>query len=304
MRVLVTGGSGFVGRYLSAYFLNAGHAVVAIGTSAGHPLAGQPNFEYVSADTTQAGSWQEHVARVTTVVNLAGRTIFHRWTNSYKQEIFDTRILTTRNVVDALPQDRALVVLSASGAGYYGDRGDAVLEEESAAGKDFLADVCVHWEAEAKRAASAGHRVVRMRFGVVLGSGGGALAQMVPAYRMFAGGPLGSGRHWFPWIHMDDLMSAVAFCLAGAELSGPFNFCAPGTVTHQSFSAALGRALHRPAIMKVPAFALRMAMGEMGLALMNSQRAVPARLTQAGFQFRYPTIDQALENLLAQDNKA
>lgn len=303
MKVLVTGGTGFVGRYLCTNLLKAGYEVVAIGTSETHPLAGQSNFDYVAADTAQTGSWQEQVETAAAVVNLAGRTIFHRWTKPYKQQIFDSRVLTTRNVVDALPRDRNLVVLSASAAGYYGDSGDAVLKEDSAAGTDFLAHVCVHWEAEALRAASGGHRIVTMRFGVVLGADGGALAQMVPAYRMFAGGPIGSGRHWFPWIHMEDLMAAIVFCLERTELSGPVNFCAPETVTNQVFSKALGRVLHRPAIMKVPAFALRVAMGEMGGALMNSQRAVPARLLQAGFEFRYPNIDAALASILSQDNR-
>ena len=299
MRILMTGGTGFVGQHLASFFLEKGHRVVATGTSDAHPLIGQKDFEYLRADTTQAGFWQDEVGQAEAIVNLAGRTIFHRWTKAYKRQILDSRILTTRNLVDALPSDRKVAFLSTSAVGYYGNRGDETLTEDAIAGTDFLAEVGIQWEAEAMRASSANHRVVIMRFSVILGANGGALAQMVPAYRMYAGGALGSGRQWFPWIHLDDLMAAVDFCLADQDLSGAVNFCAPGIVTSKGFAQALGRALHRPAVLKVPTFALRMAMGEMGAVLLNSHRAIPARLVQAGFEFRYPDVDDALQNLLA-----
>jgi uncharacterized protein (TIGR01777 family) len=298
MRILITGGTGFVGQHLAGFLLEKGHWVVATGTSDRHPLSGQKDFEYVRADTTQTGAWQDEVGKAEAIVNLAGRTIFHRWTKAYKRQIVDSRILTTRNLVDALPSDRKVAFLSTSAVGYYGNRGDEKLTEDATAGTDFLAEVGIQWEAEAMRASSA-HRVVIMRFSVVLGADGGALAQMVPAYRMYAGGAMGSGRQWFPWIHMDDLMAAVDFCLADQDLRGPFNFCAPGSVTSKDFARSLGRALHRPAVLKVPTFALRIAMGEMGSVLLNSQRTIPARLVQAGFEFRYPDVDDALQNLLS-----
>ncbi len=300
MKILITGATGFVGQHLARFLLEAGHAIVATGTSRTHPLVGQPLFDYVSADTTQAGPWQAQVANVAAVINLTGRTIFHRWTKAYKQQIIDSRVLTTRHLVDALPKGKATIFLSASAVGYYGNGGDEILQENAPAGMDFLASVSVNWEKEALRAAAQNHRVVTMRFGVVLGANGGALAQMVPAYRKFAGGPLGSGRQWFPWIHIDDLKAAIAFSLATDDLQGPVNFCAPGVVTSRDFAKALGRALHRPALMKVPTFALRMAMGEMVSVLLNSQRAVPARLQEAGFVFQYPHIDEALQQLVAQ----
>ena len=299
MRIMITGGSGFVGQHLARFFLEKGHRIVATGTSDAHPLIGQKNFEYIQADTTQAGAWQDEVGKAEAIVNLAGRSIFHRWTNAYKQEIMDSRILTTRNLVDALPSTKKVSLLSTSAVGYYGNRGDETLTEDATAGTDFLAEVGIQWENEAMRASAVNHRVVIMRFSVVLGPNGGALAQMVPAYKMYAGGALGSGRQWFPWIHLDDLMAAVDFCLERQDLSGPVNFCAPGSVTSKGFAKALGRALHRPAILKVPTFALRMAMGEMGSVLLNSQRAIPARLMQAGFEFQYPDVDDALQHLLA-----
>ena len=298
MKILVTGGTGFVGRYLSSYFLRRGHAVVAVGTSGVHPLAGHANFTCLAADTTQPGPWQEQVAEAEVVVNLAGRTIFQRWSKAHKQLIWESRVRTTRHLVEALPRGEKITVLSASGIGYYGHRGDDLLTEDAAAGSDFLAQVSARWEAEAQRAASAGHRVVRMRLGAVLGTQGGALAQMVPVYRLFAGGPLGSGRQWFPWIHIDDLAAAVVFIMARADLEGPFNFCAPGTVTNRTLAKALGRVLQRPAILKTPALALRVFMGEMSGLLLNSQRANPGRLLDAGFEFRHPQIDEALRDLL------
>jgi uncharacterized protein (TIGR01777 family) len=299
MKILITGGTGFVGSYVADYFLKNNHAVIATGTSATHPLAGHANFEYVAADTSQPGPWQTKVPQAAAVVNLAGRTIFHRWTKAYKQEILDSRIGTTRHLVEALPSDKPMTLLSASAVGFYGDRGDEVLAEDAAAGSDFLAQVSTRWETEALRAASQNHRVIIMRFGVVLGANGGALAQMVPAYRLFAGGALGSGRQWFPWIHMEDLSAAVAFCLATKALQGPVNFCAPGVVTSRTFAKALGRVLHRPAVIRVPTFALRMAMGEMGSVLLNSQRVIPEQLQKAGFGFRHPDIDDALQDILS-----
>jgi len=300
MKILITGATGFVGQSLSGFFLRREHVIVATGTSATHPLSGQPNFKYVNADTTQPGPWQAEVEKAEAIVNLTGRTIFHRWTKTYKQQIVDSRVLTTRHLVDALPKNKPTILLSASAVGYYGNGGDTLLQEDAPAGTDFLAGVSATWEKEALRAAAQTHRVVAMRFGVVLGANGGALAQMVPAFRKFAGGPLGSGRQWFPWIHMDDLTAAIAFSLASDDLRGPVNFCAPGVVTSRALAQALGRVLHRPAIMKVPTFALRMAMGEMGSVLLNSQRAIPARLQQAGFTFQYPHIDDALQNILTQ----
>ena len=297
MKITITGASGFVGKALSHQLLNAGHTVTGLGTSSRHPLQDHPHFTWIAADTTQTGAWQTAVSSADTVVNLAGRTISKRWTRAYKQQIVDSRLQTTRQVVSAMAGS-GKTLLSTSAVGYYGSRGEEVLDERSAPGADFLAQLAVDWENAARSAQQDGVRVVIMRFGVVLGSGGGALAQMLPAFRMFAGGPLGNGRQWFPWIHMADLLAAVLFLLENEHASGPYNFIAPGAVRQKDFARSLGRALRRPAIVSAPSLALRIMMGEMADVLLASQHVRPDRLTTDGFSFQFPDIDTALADLV------
>jgi uncharacterized protein (TIGR01777 family) len=299
MHVLITGASGFVGSHLSQALIDKNRQVTGIGTSRDHFLAQHDRFSWISADTTQPGPWQDAVPKADVIVNLAGRTIFKRWSKSYKKQMQDSRILTTRNLVAALPPDDGRVLLSTSAVGLYGSQGDDLLTEETAAGSDFLAALSSDWEDEAQQAEKKGARVALMRFGVVLAAGGGALGKMVPAFRMFAGGPVGNGRHWFPWIHMSDLIGAIEFLISRQDLAGPFNFVAPGQIRNVDFAQSLGKSLGRPAVMPAPAFMLRLLLGEMGNTLLSSQRAVPDRLTRAGFDFRFPDAAQALANLFA-----
>ena len=189
-------------------------------------------------------------------------------------------------------------MLSASATGYYGSRGEDVLVETEDPGRDFLARVSVEWEAEARKAEEKGARVALMRFGVVMGQGGGALAKMMPAFKFFVGGPLGSGMHWFPWLHIDDLAAATLFLLQTPDAVGAFNFCAPQAVRYKTFTRILGDRLKRPSFMKTPAFVLKLIAGEMGAAMLSSQRAVPVKLEQAGFSFRYPELDAALGEIV------
>ncbi|MCG6910267.1 MAG: TIGR01777 family oxidoreductase [Deltaproteobacteria bacterium] len=298
MHILITGGTGFVGTHLCRTYLDKGWQVTATGTSGEHPFAGRENFECIRADTTKSGDWQRVLKNVDVVVNLAGRSIFNYWTADYKTRMHDSRILTTRNLVEALEPGKNVTLLSASAAGYYGDRGDDPLEESEMPGDDFLAGICREWEKEALQAREKGARVMLMRFGVVLGKGGGALGKMLPAFKLLVGGPLGSGRHWFPWIHLDDLASATIFLMETADAEGPFNFCAPQVVRYKTFAATLGRVLGRPSFVKMPAFVLKLLAGEMGAAMLNSQRAVPARLERAGFSFRYPELKNALQEIV------
>lgn len=298
MNILITGGSGFVGKALSYYLLGQGHVVTAIGRSSVHEWSGCENFHYISADTTQKGTWQDRLQEVDAVVNLAGATIFRRWTERYKAQLYDSRILTTRHLVAALPENRDVTLCSASAAGYYGSRGDELLNEAARPGDDFLAKVCIAWENEACQAEAKGIRVVVMRFGVVLGKGGGAIEKMLLAFRLCAGGPLGNGKHWFPWIHMTDLIAAICFLLENAAVQGPVNFCAPGQVRNADFARALGNAVNRPAFMPAPAFMIHLIMGELGRSLLNSQRSVPEKLTGYGFEFQYPDIDNALREIV------
>jgi hypothetical protein len=262
-------------------------------------LDGRPGFEFISTDTTRPGAWQEAAAASDACINLAGASIFQRWTARSKGIIRDSRIRTTRNLVAALPDNRATFLFSASGIGYYGDRGDEPLTEAADAGADFLARLSVEWEAEARAARSKGSRVVCGRLGVVLHQDGGAMAKMAPAFRLGLGGPLGSGRQWFPWIHLDDLIAAVLFLMENESVQGAYNFCAPEAVTNRTLAQTLGRVLHRPAFMPAPALVMRTVLGEFSSVLLGSQKAVPERLLQSGFEFRYATLEQALEAILA-----
>ena len=298
MNIFVTGGSGFVGTYLCKRLLDRGHEVTAVGTRAVHGRISHDRFRYISADTTEPGDWQESLARVDAVVNLAGKTIFGLWTDRYKQEIYDSRILTTRNLVEALPQNRAISILSASAVGYYGSRGDEILKEDAVVGDDFLARVGRDWEAEAFRAQEKGARVATARLGIVLGRGGGAIEKMVPAFKFMLGGPLGDGSQWFPWIHIEDLLGATLFVLESETLSGPINFTAPEPVRNRQLARTLSDIVNRPAFMPAPAFLIRTVLGEFGKTLLASTRAVPQQLLDAGFTFQYPDIRKALEDLV------
>ena len=298
MKIFITGGSGFVGTNLASYLLERGHSIIAVGTSSAHKVIQHDEFHYISADTTRQGGWQDALKDVDAVINLAGKNIFKRWTDTYKDQIYNSRILTTRNLVEAITGRKDIIFCSTSAVGYYGDRADEVLKEDAVTGNDFAAKVCRDWEKEAFQAETKGVRVAAMRFGVVLGKNGGALAKMVPAFKSFAGGPLGSGLQWFPWIHMDDLTVAMVFILENSDAKGPFNFCSPNPVRNRDFADALGHVLNRPSVLRAPSFMIRMVMGEMGKSLMSSQRAIPDKLLKQGFTFQYSVINKALHDLL------
>lgn len=306
MNILVTGASGFVGTYLCKALIKQKHNVVGIGTSKKHPLENYDQFEWVSADTTIQGEWQNRVRTSNIIINLTGKNIFGYWTKKYKDQIYKSRIFTTENIVAAIPETESQdllagkqpVLLNTSAIGYYGDCREKILTEADQAGNDFLAKVCVDWEKAALKAKDKGARVVIMRFGVVLGKGGGAVAKMLPAFRMFAGGPLGKGVHWFPWIHIDDLVNAIVMIMENDSISGPVNFVAPGNIRHREFAAALGYALKRPSFMPAPGFMIKAVMGELGETLLSSQKAIPDVLNQSGFLFKYRDIKSALEDIV------
>ena len=298
MKIFITGGLGFVGSQLTPFLLKQGHHVIAVGRAGSQDRIAHDNYRYLSADTTRPGKWQAALDDADAVVNLAGKSIFKRWTKKYKQQIYDSRLLTTRNVVSALPAEKPIVLCSASGAGYYGSRADDILDEDQPPGADFLARLSIDWEKEALGAADKDIRVITMRFGVILAQNGGALSKMIPAFKAFLGGPMGNGRQWFPWIHLDDLMTAVMFIFEHPQIDGPLNFCAPEPVTNRELAASLGRVLHRPAIMPAPAFMMRMVLGEFSQVLLGSQRTVPRKLLEHGFEFQYPQIGTALEAIV------
>ncbi|RPH48570.1 MAG: TIGR01777 family protein [Desulfobacteraceae bacterium] len=298
MKIFMTGGTGFIGSRLSDSLLQKGHLVVASGMSPVNGGLRHPNLKYISADTTKKGPWQQELKDIDAVVNLAGRSIFKRWDEKYKKSIYESRILTTRNLVEALPSGREIVLCSTSAAGYYGNRGDDILTESEPPGSDFLSVVCRDWEEEAFKANEKGVRVVAARFGVVLGKGGGALGKMIPAIRFFAGGPVGNGKQWFPWIHIEDLISAMLFVFDNKSVSGPLNFTAPGSARNMDLVKAIASILHRPSLMPAPAFLIRIILGEFGSSLLSSQRVMPEELLKHGFSFRYPDIKSAVSNIL------
>ena len=299
MKVFMTGGTGFVGTYLSRELVHQGHEVTILTRRTQPPAPAAPGISFVTGDPTQEGPWMGAVPEHDWVINLAGASIFRRWSTGYKREIYDSRIRTTRNLVIALAAgDRRQLLCSTSAVGYYGPRGDEILTEDSPQDSYFLAQLSEDWEAEALKAAELGIRVVITRFGIVLGRGGGALGQMAPMFRRFLGGPLGSGQQWFSWIHQADQVRAFNFVWEHPEIHGPVNFTAPQPVRNWELTKALGRVLHRPTLLPAPEFMMRLVLGEFADALLTGQRVIPKKLLDAGFRFNFPTIAEALKDLL------
>ena len=274
MRVAITGASGMIGKQLAKRLAEAGPSVDSIPRGAAPP----------SCDA---------------LVNLAGEPIAQRWTASAKKRIHDSRVDGTRHLVNALSTQthRPLVFVCASAVGIYGSSGDEILTETSSPGAGFLPGVVIDWEASARLAEALGVRVVSLRFGAVLGHGG-ALAKLLPVFRLGAGGRLASGHQWMSWIHIDDAVSLILFAIENIGLGGAFNATAPNPVTNSEFTRILARALHRPAVFLVPAFALKLVLGEMSEVLLDSQRVLPAAAQAAGFRFQYPELSGALDNIL------
>ena len=289
MKVILAGGTGFLGRPLAAALASGGHDIVILTRGAPSTFA-PPRARFVTwTPNGGTGPWAGEIEGAGAVVNLAGESIAaRRWSEAQKWRILDSRVRATRSLVEAIRAASAppSVFVSGSAVGYYGPLGDEIATEEKVPGADFLARVCVQWEAEADGAASARTRVVCIRSGLVVEKDGGALPKMLPPFKLGIGGPVGSGRQYWPWIHRQDWVDLVCWAIRASGAVGPLNASAPNPVTNAEFSRALGRALHRPAFMPAPAFALRLLLGEMadGL-LLAGQRAVPAAAERLGFRF-------------------
>ena len=279
MKVVITGGSGFIGRAIAERLRASGHTVTAVS------LRTPPSSEVFAG----CGA----------VVHLAGEPVAQRWTAAAKERIMNSRIQGTRTLVAALRQQPPAVLVSASAIGYYGSRGDELLTEDSPPAADFLGQVAVAWEQEARVAERFGVRVVTPRIGVVLGRGGGALPKMAFPFRFGVGGRLGNGKQWTSWIHLDDLIALVEFSIATTAVSGALNAVAPTPVTNADFTRELAAALHRPAIFPVPAAALKLLLGEMSQVVLASQRVIPKAALRAGFQFRFTEVGEALRQIFA-----
>lgn len=292
MRVLITGGSGFIGQALTRALLARGDQVVI--------LSRQPERVPVKAGQQCVSSLQQIEGNIDAVVNLAGAPIVdRRWTQARKQLLLDSRIKTTRELVhwigeQASPPD---VLVSGSAIGYYGSHLDEVLDETADPAPGFPHQLCHDWEQAALDARDAGVRVCLIRTGVVLGQGG-ALAKMLPAFKLGLGGPIGNGQQWMSWIHLDDEVGAILYLLDNPALQGPFNLTAPEPVTNEIFSKTLARVLGRPAFMRVPAVMMRLMLGEASELLVEGQRVVPANLHTAGYVFKYPALESAFKSVL------
>ncbi len=297
MRIFITGGTGFVGTHLTGKLLERGDDVTVVSFTGKKHLEDHPALHIIKGDTTKEGEWQKGLGEYDVIINLTGRSIFKFWSESYKEQIYSSRILTTRNVVQALPENSDSILLSASAVGYYGERGDDEVDENAGPGSDFLARVGKDWENEAFEARKKGVRVATTRFGVVLGKGGGALETMETPFKAGLGGTIGSGRQWFSWIHIDDLAAALLFLMDGSGLDGPFNVTSPGSVRQKDFAKKLGRALHRPTIIPVPSFVLKTLGGEFGQMLLQGQKVVPRKLLEHGFVFQYPQLEGAFQDI-------
>lgn len=303
-RIVVTGGTGFVGRALVRRLSERGATVVVLSRGGGLPaeVATLPGVSSEVWDGSTDGDWWRALTGATAVVHLAGhQAVGKRYTARVKKAILESRVQGAEALVRAIAkvENPPRVFVSASGVGYYGGRyDDTPCDEDTPPGTDFLATVCVAWESAVRAAESYGVRVTCARLGAVIGRGGGALPTMSLPFQLFVGGPLGRGSQVFAWVHLDDAVAAFERCLDDASLAGPVNVAAPNAVTQRELARTLGRALHRPSFMPVPGFALRALFGEGAVPILTGQRAVPAKLERAGFRFRYPTLEAALDEAI------
>lgn len=303
MDITVTGATGLLGTRLARELLAAGHSLHVLGRRRPSGLPSSVRFsEWVASEDEPP---PESIAKADAIVHLAGEPVAQRWTTEVKQRIRTSRVDGTRHLVNALTTQsrRPQVLVSASAIGFYGSRGDEILTETARPGDDFLARVALDWERAAEMAESLGIRVVRLRFGMVLGHGG-ALAKMLPPFRLGLGGRLSSGKQWVSWIHIEDAIRVILFALDNAAVQGAINATAPNPVTNADFTKELAAALHRPAIFPVPRLVLRMMFGEMADVVLASQRVVPKAALAAGFRFRHAELRPALARLLSGEAEA
>ena len=299
-RVLIAGGSGLVGRALAASLAAAGAEVVVLSRSASDPRPAR-GIRFVRGDGLTPVGWEAECEGARAIVNLTGENVgAGRWTKARKQLLVASRLEPTRALVEAIAgaAHRPGVLIQGSAVGYYGAHGDQALDEEAPAGRGFLPELALAWEEASRPVEALGVRRVVARTGLVLAREGGALAKMLPPFRLGLGGPLGSGRQWMSWIHLADQVAALRFLLEREDLAGAFNLAAPEPASNREFSRALAGALGRPCLARVPALALRLALGEMSGILLTGQRVLPRRLLQAGYRFRFPAIGAALADLV------
>ncbi len=303
MHILLTGGTGLIGSALTARLLSLGHSLTVLTRNpdaARRRLGGEVALLPALDDVSTLDGFDA-------VINLAGEPIADkRWTDAQKARLCHSRWQITQRLAELITRSATppAVFISGSAVGYYGDQGEAVVSEEETPHDEFTHRLCARWEALAREAASERTRVCLLRTGVVLSADGGALAKMMPIFRLGLGGTLGSGRQYVPWIHLDDMVNAILYLLATPGLSGPFNMTAPYPVHNEQFTSALGEALNRPTLLRTPAFAIRLLMGESSVLVLGGQRAIPKRLEEAGFGFRYFELEEALRDVVSASRRS
>jgi uncharacterized protein len=298
MKVAITGATGFVGSKLVEKLLAQGDEVLVLTRNASQAQSKFPRAQVVQYRPLETGEWQKSIEGCDAVVNLAGEPIAEKkWTPEQKKIILESRELGTQKIVEAIAQanNKPQVLISASAIGYYGVSETASFDETSPAGSDFLAEICQKWEAAAQTAAI---RTIVLRFGIVLGNNGGALAKMLPAFKMFMGGPIGTGNQWFSWVQVDDVVAMILVALKDASMSGTFNATAPQPVKMKDFCGQLGNVMSRPSWMPVPGFVLETMLGEGAMVVLDGQQVVPQGLLDRGFKFQYPELSVALRACL------
>jgi uncharacterized protein (TIGR01777 family) len=301
MRVIITGGSGLIGRALTDNLIANRHEVVILSRNPDQVRDLPVSVKVIRWDGASADGWGHLADGAKAIVNLAGESIADgRWTDERKRQLYESRIKAGQAVVEAVKttQVKPSIVLQASAVGYYGPRNGQEILEDTPPGNDFLAQLCVDWETSTAPVEELGVRRVILRTGIVLSTAGGALPRMLLPFKMFAGGPLGSGQQWFPWIHLADEVAAIRFLMEHPQASGPFNLTAPQPLTNAQFGRILGRVIGRPALMPTPSLALKLAFGEMSTVLLDGQQATPHRLQELGFKFNYPQAEPALKELV------
>jgi uncharacterized protein (TIGR01777 family) len=302
MRVIITGGTGMIGRQLAAILVKDGHEAIALSRDPQRHQGQMPDgVNLVDWDAQSPQGWGELVDGADAIVNLVGENLSARpWSATQKRRIRESRLNGGKAVVEAIRQSKHKpeVVIQASGVNYYGPCGDEIINEEHPAGSDFLSQVCVDWEASSAEVEKMGVRRAIIRSGVVLDKKEGALPRFLLQFRLFAGGPLGSGRQWLSWIHPQDEINAIRFLIEHHEAHGAFNLTSPNPRTNLDFGKAIGRALRRPTLLRVPASMIKLIFGEMSIVVLKGQRAVPQNLSKIGFQFSHPDLQEALKDVI------